>query len=376
MTAQVSDTLFVDGQAYALCVLPLNSLFARMEPRPKFQSTNTANWRGYRAIWQISDDKLYLMSVSGALDREKGKFSLFSQEEPQFRYGPEEYKKYISQIERMPIDHQGHKVSDGDWRGSNIPDENGYVPESASIAINVSDLLNTKLRPVLAEWYSGILRCSFGEILNYVHGGFGSEYEKDLIFHIESGRVRGRWIIDNRNGFNIRQARKKIKKTTFSAVWSELQDLARSGTLDLEKVRGSLFSEHLVPFEIEFKIAEKIHEKADISAEGDERDLAARYFLDKALKRVSKARLVAIGLFDLRDKASEIAVMDPALFLQTIQFDMSFLESAYDTMSSLDLPYENLPDWAETNMRQLEMLIDQEEFEAIGFSRGIIEALK
>ena len=83
----------------------------------------------------------------------------------------------------------------------------------------------------------------------------------------------------------------------------------------------------------------------------------------KALKRVSKARLVAISLFDLRDKASEIAVIDPALFLTTIHFDMSFLESAYDTMSSLDLPYENLFGWAETNMRQLEMLIDQEEFE-------------
>ncbi|MGD0025696.1 MAG: hypothetical protein ABSC37_13925 [Xanthobacteraceae bacterium] len=52
--------------------------------------------------------------------------------------------------------------------------------------------------PLLADWFTGVLRVPEGKILTYVHMGFGSVYEKELHIHIERGVVTGRRIYDNR----------------------------------------------------------------------------------------------------------------------------------------------------------------------------------
>jgi hypothetical protein len=49
----------------------------------------------------------------------------------------------------------------------------------------------------LAHWYSGTLRIPRGKLLRYVHGGYGSVYERDEMVQIERGVVRGSWVRHN-----------------------------------------------------------------------------------------------------------------------------------------------------------------------------------
>ncbi len=52
--------------------------------------------------------------------------------------------------------------------------------------------------PLLADWFSGTIRIPRGELLVYVHMGFGSVYEQELHVRIIKGEVVASRIIDNR----------------------------------------------------------------------------------------------------------------------------------------------------------------------------------
>jgi hypothetical protein len=53
--------------------------------------------------------------------------------------------------------------------------------------------------PLLADWFSGVIRIPKGEMLLYVHMGFGSVFEQEVHVKIERGLVVKSRIIDNRN---------------------------------------------------------------------------------------------------------------------------------------------------------------------------------
>lgn len=53
--------------------------------------------------------------------------------------------------------------------------------------------------PIFAEWFSGTLRVPEGELLKYVHMGFGSVYEEELHIEIKNGKVINSKTLDNRN---------------------------------------------------------------------------------------------------------------------------------------------------------------------------------
>lgn len=52
--------------------------------------------------------------------------------------------------------------------------------------------------PLLADWFSGVLRIPRGELLQYVHMGFGSVYEEEIHLKIVKGKVAATRVIDNR----------------------------------------------------------------------------------------------------------------------------------------------------------------------------------
>jgi len=52
--------------------------------------------------------------------------------------------------------------------------------------------------PIFANWVSGTLRIPQGERLHYVHMGFGSVYEEDLLIKIKKGLVVSRQVLDHR----------------------------------------------------------------------------------------------------------------------------------------------------------------------------------
>jgi len=138
-TAQMADHLIYKGETLPIFTNPLESFFSDKNPRPSntFHFLCTACWRGYIATWKIEDNKLYLIKIV-----------------------------------------EGTCSSD--------------APE-----IDVSKIFKGKKLPVEAYWYSGILRIPRGKMLSYVHMGYGSVYEKELILTIENGKLVKEETIDN-----------------------------------------------------------------------------------------------------------------------------------------------------------------------------------
>jgi len=56
--------------------------------------------------------------------------------------------------------------------------------------------------PILADWISETIRIPQGKMLEYVHMGYGSIYEKDLFITVENGVVKDRRVVDNRETFS------------------------------------------------------------------------------------------------------------------------------------------------------------------------------
>lgn len=125
MTAQIQERLRYQGEYLGMSSTPLNDFFELRGHTPAFQYDCTALWRGYIGSWDITDDRLYLVALQGT----------FADGSP------------VS-LERV------------------FP---GY-PER-----------------VFAHWFSGSVRIPQGELLDYVHMGFGSTHERDLILCFEQG---------------------------------------------------------------------------------------------------------------------------------------------------------------------------------------------
>jgi hypothetical protein len=52
--------------------------------------------------------------------------------------------------------------------------------------VGISDLF-PGYDKVFAHWFTGELRCPQGALLNYVHGGYASTYEYDLLMDFKQG---------------------------------------------------------------------------------------------------------------------------------------------------------------------------------------------
>jgi hypothetical protein len=52
--------------------------------------------------------------------------------------------------------------------------------------------------PLFADWFTGVLRIPRGEVLFYVHMGFETVCEEELLIEIENGVVGNACVIDNR----------------------------------------------------------------------------------------------------------------------------------------------------------------------------------
>ena len=120
-----------------MCNTPLFDYFAFGGDQPEFAVTCTALWRGYIGTWEILDDRLYLIKLSGVLKdgTEACLWTIF----PDF------------------------------------PDR------------------------VFAHWYSGMLRIHQGKLLEYVHQGFESTYEENIIIHINNGLISTPFVQQTEN---------------------------------------------------------------------------------------------------------------------------------------------------------------------------------
>ena len=135
MTAQFSERLHYNGKDLSMCTNPLSDYFAMGGVNPGFEFTCTALWRGYVGSWEIVDGRLYLIGISGTLK------------------GGEE----AALITMFP----------------DFPDR------------------------VFAHWYSGTIRVPLGKELEYVHMGYGSTFERDLLMDMERGIVKNTRVRHN-----------------------------------------------------------------------------------------------------------------------------------------------------------------------------------
>ncbi len=127
MTAQVPEVLYYDNQKLSMCSVPLMDYFTLANIEPKFRVDCTALWRGYVGTWEIIDGRLYLIGIEGHF-------------------------------------------------------ENGNE-------VNLSSIFPEFPDRVFAHWYSGKIRAPRGELIDYVHGGFASVYEQDIIFKVKKGMI-------------------------------------------------------------------------------------------------------------------------------------------------------------------------------------------
>lgn len=135
MTAQIAERLLYQGQTLSMCSNPLDDYFAMGGMRPRFQWGCTALWRGYVGRWEILNDRLYLLGLHGTLE-------------------------------------------DG---------------TPASLATVFPDFPER----VFAHWYFGTLRIPQGRRLKYVHMGYGSTYERELLLEIERGVLLATYVRHN-----------------------------------------------------------------------------------------------------------------------------------------------------------------------------------
>jgi hypothetical protein len=127
VTAQFTETLRYQGRDVSMCTEPLGEYFSLGGFDPGFVGNCSALWRGYQGHWEIVDDRLYLIGLRGTL-------------------------------------------VDG---------------AEATLATVFPDFPNR----VFAHWYSGTIRLSQGNELEYVHAGYGSIYERDVLLDVDRGVI-------------------------------------------------------------------------------------------------------------------------------------------------------------------------------------------
>ena len=127
MTAQISEILHYQGRKQRMCTEPLGDYFALAGIEPRFEVNCTALWRGYVGEWSVIEGRLYLIGITGTLAGDK----------------PASLETFFP----------------------GFPDR------------------------VFAHWYSGQVRLPMGQQLEYVHGGYASTYEQDLLIDFDQGVV-------------------------------------------------------------------------------------------------------------------------------------------------------------------------------------------
>ena len=138
-TAQRSEVLHINGRVVSLLTTPLDPVIGpllerRKDLREHFRAPDSGLWRGYVGTWHIEGDRLYLVSLSNGADKPK--------------------------------------------------------------SIPLSTLLLAGDGPVPATWFSGTLRVPVGWARRYIHRGFATTWNQELLIRVERGRVLRQETLD------------------------------------------------------------------------------------------------------------------------------------------------------------------------------------
>jgi len=162
-TSQVPDVIIYKGDTLSLNAFPLNFhpdkelINTKTLFESKIGSCCTCCWRGYIAVWEIIDNKLYLTKIKNYC-----------------------YLSYTRDIESY------NKVGIGiDSIGLEFADLKLLFPDRYE---------NGKVR---ADWVNGKLFSPQGNLLFYFQDGSENIYERELEFNFENGLLIGTEQLDN-----------------------------------------------------------------------------------------------------------------------------------------------------------------------------------
>jgi len=243
MTAQFGDEILFEGEWQTLFTNPLEALFEQGFSRPYSilcgEGIVTANWRGYVGSWEIRDHELLLLDIllllagmgsSGAFSEmfEKkgwprplcpycrkpfspGKAELLCFGEPLFCPHCGDFQRARSCPEcdmrcndLLALFCPRCGKSLGEWqcdncKGTAVKWMTRYppLPPSGSFCFHCGQQIpaggnkgeESKIPPVQATWYSGLLQIPCGKCLEYAHYSYGSVYSEDILLHVEEGRL-------------------------------------------------------------------------------------------------------------------------------------------------------------------------------------------
>jgi hypothetical protein len=195
-TAQQPDVLIVDGKDESLYTNPLSDwLELHPDAMPKTDVMSSGNWRGYVATWEVANDKLWLRRVEVAFVA------------PDFASGVTKDKKGENALPR---------ITRREVRAQLFPDKGD----------------------VIADWYTGTLIIPKGELVNYVHMGYGSTYERYAVIWVRRGEVTRRLDLRAEQFMELRKERFKAYRKT-DEYKKQLADTAK--TLGAERAEDFLF---------------------------------------------------------------------------------------------------------------------------------------
>ena len=187
MTAQEPDLIRFepDGEIHALCTNPLADWLYDRGIGSRSRGTGwqcTSNQRGYVASFLVHDDHLWIEDVRTSGDR-----VVVARRRPDWFMTPEG-KGEARELEPEESWRKRAELIDPEERSFNLE---GIFPKADR------DLVRDDEGRVRADWFSGELRIPQGEMRRYVHGGYGSEYERDHLVLIERGVVIRGWTRAN-----------------------------------------------------------------------------------------------------------------------------------------------------------------------------------
>lgn len=198
-TAQIPDLLIYNNDTVSLYANPLESYYTEDNPRPDYivgGCWSTACWRGYQAIWEVKNDSLFLNAILDCCVWEQ-----------YHRFDSVRFQKLISSkipieiVENLkPLEGKNlYEYSVKSELKKLIGKKNKKKYEKTILSItklprqkaNLSRLFKDKVSSgmVFADWFNGDLTIPKGKMIEYVHMGYMSRYEKELVLTIEKGKL-------------------------------------------------------------------------------------------------------------------------------------------------------------------------------------------
>lgn len=178
-TAQYPDKIFYEGKEYMLHSNPMEAYFARYpDKKPKSGMRSTALWRGYIASFEIKDGQVLLKD-----------------------------------IEIMVKTPTTDKEFERGWKSV------------------LKDVIQDS-KPLKIDWFTGLLVLPEGKIVDYVHMGYGSTYEKYTLLEISAGdfkKVKS-FSHEEYSAFRERQFQAFKKTDEYKNLYNEIRKRDRSNT--------------------------------------------------------------------------------------------------------------------------------------------------